>query len=800
MKKIIFPFLAVFILSIIPVFDSNAAILKNSLVKFSNSPEIYLIKDGRMLYIKNQEMFSSLGYNWSDVKNLSKTEKGKYQRMKLVKTAESPTVYYLTESGMKRPFVSPEAFLSYDNKWSDIITISDAHLAFFSENNLIRKWEDEKVYKIENGKKRWIKTVEAFNSLGLDWSKIAPVSPTELEAYQDGEPIESGSATPTPTPTLTPTPSITPTPTSSPSLTLTKSSTPDSSSVFKGATNVEGLGISFSAGTEGKVTLTKLIVRVYADDAVSSPFDNSGYGSTAVNSIVSTLSLFNESGSTIKSLVSLSLVGTIGSSGGYYKAEFSDLNYDFPAGSQDKFIVKANLTDTFTGSKYIAFDILPSEDVVAKDSNGNNISFSNQNQNLNLASHPVPKISCFQSATVSVEVDSATPSEAIVLGGSSDVGFTKYRFSSDTEATIVKGLKLYNSYGLRVGDYDDNISSVILSYPKDANGTTEEKTGILTNGILAFSEGSIGIYIPKGGSSFLTIKASLNSTGGEADTGDRPKISLAKVSNQWGSGSTLTDDFIAEGVSSGEKFYGIDNAITVDNSNVKQMIIRRSKPILSSVALPSAVIADGTNILYKWKNTANADGSLGWKMIIFNFSGKLNSSSTLFTIGTDDSVTGQDGIYGIKDGESVADAKLISNLKIYNNLDSTQINGTFYYRSKTTTVDTGGYYAVFVAQEEQVINTEGVTYELRGDIASPIAGSIINVNIPYFSSATLTNSYDVVAGDNDSHAFGTGSSVVPTISYIWSDRSLATHSDISLDWANDYLISSIPTSVLQMIK
>jgi len=776
------------------------------LAKFSSAPEIYFIKDNKRLHIKNQEMFSSLGFNWSDVKKLKSSDKGNYQRMKHIRVQDGPTVYYLTESGMKRAMINQEAFLSYEgNKWSDVVSVDEKYLSFFPDNELIRAWDGLKVYKIENGKKRWIKTSEAFNSLNLDWSKIAPVSSAELSAYPEGEEIGGNVATPTPSTTPTPTPSVTPsptpTPTASASLTLTKSSTPGSSSTFKGASNVEGLGIVFTTGFSGEATLTNLVIRIYADDGVSSPFDSSGYGTTAANSIVSSVSLFTESGNAIKTGVNLSLVGTIGSTGGYYKAEFSGLSYKFPANSYEKFIVKANLTDTFSGTKYIAFDVLPSVDASATDFSGKSIDFSNQNTNLNLAGIPAPIVSCFQAATLSVAVDNLTPAESVVIAGTSGVEFTKYKFSADTEAMIIKGLKLYNNYGSLVGDYDDNISSVILSYPKDANGTTEEKTGIFTNGILTFVEGGVSIYIPKGGSSVLTIKANLYATSGESDTGDKPKIGLAKVSGQWSSGSTLTNEFIAEGVSSGKKFSGAGSSITVDNSGIKQMIVRKTKATISSVALASSTIIKDTNTFYKWKVSANAAGNAGWKMILFYITGTLKGSSLLITIGTDDTTTNQDGIYGIKDGASVADEKLISDLKVYNSDTTVQIAGSFFYRSRTTDADSGGYYLVFVPTEEQIVNAnEGITYELRGDFAEPIGGSVVRMNIPTFSSIAATDTYDIIAGANDENAFGANYSVIPTVSFIWTDRSLSNHSAATKDWTNDYLILNLPTPTTQISK
>lgn len=784
------------------------------LIRFSGEPEVYFIKNNKRLHIPSLEAFATLGYRWSDIIELGKSEKSKYSRMKLIKTEDSPKIYYLTESGMKRHITNPQIFLSYNNKWEDVVVIKKEQLDFYPDNNLIRGIGDYRVYKLENGKKRWIKNGEAFQALGFDWSKIAPVNQTELNAYPDGETIEKTSVVPTPTstpastPTPTPTPIPTPTPTSTPistpassSLILTRALTPASTTAFRGGTNIEGLGIIFSNGTSGIVTLTKLTVRVYADDGVTSPFDNGGYGATAANTIVSNVNLYNEAGSLIKGPVNLSLVGAIGASGGYYRVEFTNLTHNFSALSQEKLIIKADLQDTFIGTKYIAFDVLPSVDITAKNANGTYLSFDNQNANLNLSAFPDPKITCSQPGILTVAVDSATPAEAVIFAGVSNVELTKYKFFAISEAMIIKGLKLYNGFGTKVGDYDDNINRVILSYPSDASGTIEEKTGYFSDSVLTFSYGQIGIYVPKNGSSVLTIKADINTMAQYADTGDRPKIGLLKVTNQWTSGSTFTNEFIVEGVSSGKKFYGAKDSITVDNANIKQMVIRRSKPTLASVNLSTNTLVFGTNVFYKWKISANSTGPIGWKTIVFNISGRLNGDSGLLAIGTDDTFTNSDGVYGIVNGASVNDARVISNLKVYNSYSGNPIAGVFYYRSRTTDADTGGYYLVFAPTEEQVVGGgDSVTYELKGDFLTPSSGAYIGTNIGSFSSSAMTNIYDSIAGDTDSNAFGISASVVPSASFVWSDRSGDNHGVNSQDWTNEYFVPGLPTSTLEMSK
>lgn len=113
-----------------------------------------------------------------------------YPRAKLLQAAGDEKVYYITESGMKRHILTADIFNSYGNQWSDIVKVTPTEINSFPDNSLIKSGGSAKVYKLENGYKRWIQTAAAFNRLKLDWNKVAPVNETELNAYPEGAPIQ----------------------------------------------------------------------------------------------------------------------------------------------------------------------------------------------------------------------------------------------------------------------------------------------------------------------------------------------------------------------------------------------------------------------------------------------------------------------------------------------------------------------------------------------------------------------------------------------------------------------------------
>ncbi len=161
-----------------------------NLLRAMGQNRVYRIVNEKRLWVPTISAFNAQGLKWEDIQEVDEAEVTQYPEAKLIQVIDSPKVYYLTESGLKRHIVNSQVFESYDNKWEDIIEVTAAVLDVYPDNNLIRAEGDYKVYKLEDGKKRWIKTAEAFNRLGFDWTKIAPVNTMEVNAYSVGVEIE----------------------------------------------------------------------------------------------------------------------------------------------------------------------------------------------------------------------------------------------------------------------------------------------------------------------------------------------------------------------------------------------------------------------------------------------------------------------------------------------------------------------------------------------------------------------------------------------------------------------------------
>lgn len=161
------------------------------LIRFSNDPKVYEVtEENKIKWIPSVVVFNQLGLDWKNVAVEPPSKTSQYQRVKLIRAEGDTKIYYITEGGLKRHMPNPTIFLSYGNKWSEVVTVKPFELSAISDNVLLREEGKPGVYKLENGTKRWVKTAEVFNRLGYRWDEIAPVNSTELNDYSSGMPIE----------------------------------------------------------------------------------------------------------------------------------------------------------------------------------------------------------------------------------------------------------------------------------------------------------------------------------------------------------------------------------------------------------------------------------------------------------------------------------------------------------------------------------------------------------------------------------------------------------------------------------
>ena len=204
--------------------------------------------------------------------------------------------------------------------------------------------------------------------------------------------------------------------------------------------------------------------------------------------------------------------------------------------------------------------------------------------------------------------------------------------------------------------------------------------------------------------------------------------------------------------------------------------VYKAIPTVSILAVPTSVLAVGTNTLSKFSVNSGGTGTIAWNRMIFNItktSIPVLANGAAFTLWNADS--------------------------------GTQIGGT------ATVISADATYTCiaaalacklsFVPTNEQQV-TGSVNYVLK----AVVGGTIIATD---YISTTLSTPPSVFAASTDypsvaatgSFVAATYASYATTPSFIWSDVSAASHATtVTTDWSNDYLVKNLPLDSQTLTK
>ncbi len=107
-----------------------------TLIKSDSAPEIYVIKDGKRVWVPNAQAFISGGYKWENVKVVSGEVLKQVGSATLIRVAGDPRVYAVVNNA-RRHIKTAEEFNSQGYKWADIVTVSAAELEAYPESGAV---------------------------------------------------------------------------------------------------------------------------------------------------------------------------------------------------------------------------------------------------------------------------------------------------------------------------------------------------------------------------------------------------------------------------------------------------------------------------------------------------------------------------------------------------------------------------------------------------------------------------------------------------------------------------------------
>ncbi len=181
--------------------------LENQVIASYNS-DYYLVQNGQLRLIPNQETLNALKINPNTVKRFSNEdlaliptgqELPSRKDGSLLSISGGGKVYQM-QSGKRRWIPDAETFNAMGLDWSNIkyFPIEDVdtvplgeELPSRKDGSLLSINTGGKVYQMQSGKRRWIPDAETFNAMGLDWSNIKYFPIEDVNIVPLGEDLPS---------------------------------------------------------------------------------------------------------------------------------------------------------------------------------------------------------------------------------------------------------------------------------------------------------------------------------------------------------------------------------------------------------------------------------------------------------------------------------------------------------------------------------------------------------------------------------------------------------------------------------
>lgn len=167
-----------------------------ALYKTADSPDVWaILETGQKHYITSPEAFAKYQCDWRDVKIVSWQVLNRYTNATLVKTPTEPTVYYLFQrpqhQWLKINLPSPTVFVSYPkNYWGNIARVDILDIQSYPDAKLIKTDNKGEVYLISGRFKRHIQSETVFERFGYDWAEVVSLSQIHLDSFEDGPVID----------------------------------------------------------------------------------------------------------------------------------------------------------------------------------------------------------------------------------------------------------------------------------------------------------------------------------------------------------------------------------------------------------------------------------------------------------------------------------------------------------------------------------------------------------------------------------------------------------------------------------
>jgi len=563
-----------------------------------------------------------------------------------------------------------------------------------------------------------------------------------------------------------------------PTLTVMAASTPVAQTYVQGAQGVEIAGFNFKAGDAQDLKITTLTLTGYVDattDEFTQGQNIDGGETKNVTDILLTAKLWN--GSTQVGDTKSPTASSAESTGGLL--QFTNLNLVVAKGQTVTLKLTGNLASSISNlDDLLRFNVVAAADVTVQDPDGNAVTAQDADGGA-FTSVPSAIITTTGNGTITYvrAASDAESEDGLVVAGNSNVVLAKYRFTAAKE-----DLKLSK---IRMAVAAASTSGVTSMSLYDGSTLIAGPVAVNSAGQADFS--GMAFNIAKDTSKTITVKGALNTLSAGAVSGSDLTVNICN-------GLDTGTDFAACGTEASNGTFevrgnsaGSSTLITTGDTNDiagYEKRLRKTKPTLTAVALPTGTLGNGNQVISKFTVTADSAEQVSIKHV--GLSASINGTLTLVdpaavtTVGIRE--VGGSIIPSTNAQAGTCNASGVCTLSVEFTSEQSVAAGT----SKT-------YEAVFNFTGVDTAG-ESVSTSLLGDSAQ-VTGEIEG-------AAPATAVDDLDGTDPGTAAYN----------FIWSDNSAVPHNDVngatadgadaaaSDDWTNGRFVKTLPSDVQTMTR
>lgn len=412
------------------------------------------------------------------------------------------------------------------------------------------------------------------------------------------------------------------------SLTVSLGATPGDVTTVQGMDDVHVNSFNFVGGDAGDVLITSIVVDVFADDDGTGTFTEGDVSGADVNDYIESCTLYDNEGSLLDGPESPATGGAT--------ITFSEVDWTIEASENEVLDIYCNIANpSDTDADYFAFDLDDlSEVITAQDEDGTDVDPTTDSPNGDTS--PTNVVTINEAGTLSMTVDSGTPSADFVMTGSTDNHVTSVRFSATNEDFEIQTVTFSeeqaedDTNSTDSSAYNNNIELVTMVYEAE-DGSEATSTATMNGNEAKFSlagdDDEPYLYVANSENVVVDIYVDVPETdrasGGSATSNEDIRMGLfVDTSND--------DNFKAVGVGSGVTKDDDDASVLGDDSGdgIKTFVVKETQPTitLSSSSPGGSGFVPGDQEVLRFNVAASGNEDVILKEMIFDFSATDNDA------------------------------------------------------------------------------------------------------------------------------------------------------------------------------